>query len=122
GADRKSSLMPTVDEVLQALQRLTPEERQRVFLVLREEFGIHPLEEALGADAEVILEAIDRIRRANPASITIRGIRGLMAEAAFASEVIPTLEGWTDITPPGDLAYDFLLEDRVGQVRVQVKL
>src|SRR5690606_6724744 len=43
-------------------------------------------------------------------------------EAAFASEVIPTLGGWTDITPPGDLPYDFLIEDRTGQVRVQVKL
>ena len=32
------------------------------------------------------------------------------------------LAGWTDITPHGDLLYDFLLDDGKGVVWVQVKL
>jgi hypothetical protein len=49
-------------------------------------------------------------------------IRGVIAEAAFGVDVVQRLSGWTDITPSGDLAYDFLLDDSVGAVRVQVKL
>ena len=32
------------------------------------------------------------------------------------------LEGWQDITPSGDFPYDFLIEDRIGQIKLQVKM
>ena len=32
---------------------------------------------------------------------------GVIAEAAFNINVISNLEGWADITPNGDLPYDF---------------
>lgn len=43
-------------------------------------------------------------------------------EAAFLVEVIAKLEAWKDITPPGDAAYDFLVEDAVVSVSIQVKM
>jgi hypothetical protein len=56
------------------------------------------------------------------AGLTLRTIRGVIAEAAFRAEVVQGLPGWRDTTPPGDLAYDFRLNDKKGAVRVQVKL
>jgi hypothetical protein len=63
------------------------------------------------------LEAIDRA-----GDLTLRGIRGVIAEAAFATDVVARLEGWRDITPAGDAPYDFVLDDGEEPVRVQVKL
>src|SRR5262249_9756063 len=67
--------------------------------------------------AEIILEAI---HRAHP--ITLRMIRGVIAEAAFRVEVVERLKGWREIPLSGHPAYDFSLRDRKGDVRVQVKL
>jgi len=89
-----------------------------IFDQLRGEFQLHPLEADLGAPAEVILESFSR---AGP--LTRRMIRGVIAEAAFALEVVAKLEGWADVTPAGEHAYDLLLRDNQGpDVRVQVKL
>jgi hypothetical protein len=71
----------------------------------------------LNTEAEIILEAIQR-----SGGLTLRMIRGVIAEAAFEIEVVEHLEGWRNVTPPGDLPYDFLLDDGQGAVRVQVKL
>jgi hypothetical protein len=49
-------------------------------------------------------------------------MRGVIAEAAFEVEVVERLKGWRKLPRSGDLAYDFLLQDRKGDVRVQVKL
>ena len=54
--------------------------------------------------------------------MTLRGIRGIIAEAAFAAKIVGTLEGWIDSTPTGNHAFDFLLTDRDGAIRVQVKM
>ena len=64
------------------------------------------MEERLNASAETVLEAIGR---ASP--LTIRGIEGIIAEASFATEILPGLRGWQASTPPTDAAYDFLLTD-----------
>ena len=58
--------------------------------------------------------------RAN--DLTLRGIRGIIAEAAFSVDVVAALRDWKDVTTPGDRAYDCLLEDKIGQVKVQVKM
>ncbi len=84
---------------------------------LREEYPIHPLETRLGAPAEVILEAI---HRAGP--LTLRGIRGVLAESAFELNVVKKLTGWTSLPTPNDPPYDFLLGNEQGLIKVQVKL
>jgi hypothetical protein len=71
----------------------------------------------LNAEAEIILEAISRA-----GDLTFRGIRGIIAEAAFATKVVGNLQGWTDNTPAGNHPFDFVLTDGHGNIRVQVKM
>jgi hypothetical protein len=109
--------MTETDHIKRLLSECNPDQRQEILRYLRTEFPIHPLEAQLNAKAEVILEAIQR-----GGILTLRMIRGVIAEAAFGVDVVKNMSGWTDITPPGDLPYDFLLDDGAGAVRVQVKL
>ncbi|MCM3872114.1 MAG: hypothetical protein ND895_15635 [Pyrinomonadaceae bacterium] len=109
--------MTKTDEIKRLLDACTEEERLEIFKYLRRTIPIHAIEAKLNTQAEVILEAIDRA-----SDLTLRGIRGIIAEAAFLVEVIAKLEGWKDVTPPGDAAYDFLVEDAVGRVSIQVKM
>lgn len=73
------------------------------------------------APAETILEAIARA-----SDLTIRGIEGIIAEATFVAEVVPSLEqrGWRGKPISGDQAYDALLSDSTASadIRVQVKM
>ena len=109
--------MTETEQIKHLLSLCSPTQRQEIFRHLREEFHIHPLEAELNTEAEIILEAIQR-----SGGLTLRMIRGVIAEAAFRIHVVERLAGWTDRTPPGDLPYDFLLDDGKGAVRVQVKL
>jgi hypothetical protein len=109
--------MTDTEQIKHLLRLCSPAERQEVFRYLRKEFPIHPLEGELNTDAEIILEAIHR-----SGGLTLRMIRGVIAEAAFEIDVMEQLKVWSNITPPGDLPYDFLLDNGKGTVRVQVKL
>lgn len=109
--------MTEVEEIKQLLDRCTDEQCREILRYIRRRVPIHAIEEKLNAQAEVILEAIDRAP-----DLTLRGVRGIIAEAAFAVEVAGKLEGWRDATPPGEFPFDLLLEDDRGQVRVQVKM
>lgn len=109
--------MTEVDEIMRLLRGCTEEQRREIFKYLRLEFPIHPIESKLNTQAEIILEAIDRA-----SDLTLRGVRGVIAEAAFEVDVVEKLQGWNDISPEEDFPYDFLLEDKIGQVRVQVKM
>lgn len=106
-----------VDRILALVRRCDPEARDEALRRLRKEYPIHPLETKLGATAEVILEAI---HRAGP--LTLRGIRGVLAESAFEVNVVKRLVGWKSLPTPNDPPYDFLLEDSQGPIKVQVKL
>jgi excisionase family DNA binding protein len=106
-----------VERILDLFRGCRPEARLEVLRRLRAEYPIHPLEARLGASAEVILEAI---ARAGP--LTLRGIRGVLAESAFEVNVIRRLNGWDSLPVPGDPPYDYLLDDGHGPIRVQVKL
>ncbi len=106
-----------VDRFLARFENLRAEMRREVLHRLREAYPIHPLEERVGATAEVILEAI---HRSGP--LTLRGIRGVMAESAFRVNVLEKLEGWLSMPIPGDPPYDFLLDNGGGPTKVQVKL
>ena len=96
------------------------EERRALFKMLREEFPIHDLERKLNVSAEVILEAISRA-----SDLTLRGIRGIIAEAAFKQYEIARITetaNWEDVPLNGDHSYDFAIKDSVGTVRIQVKM
>ncbi|MDA8169427.1 MAG: hypothetical protein M0Z59_06990 [Nitrospiraceae bacterium] len=109
--------MSKVDEIKNQLSRCSEDEQHLVFEYLRSKFPIHPIEKQLNTTAEVILEAIARA-----GDLTQRGVRGIIAEAAFKQYVVSHLKGWRDITPPCEAPYDFLLDDSKGQVRIQVKM
>ena len=67
----------------------------------------------------MILEAVHRAPE-----LTRRMLRGVIADAAFRTFVVPTItpSGWRDITPEGNFAFDYKLEDGQGAITVQVKL
>lgn len=109
--------MSTTEKIKKMLEECSEQEQRLIFDYLRQRFPIHPIEKQLNTSAEVILEAIARA-----SDLTLRGIRGIIAEAAFKQNVVNKLSGWADKTPPGDSPYDFLLSKGKTQVRIQVKM
>ncbi|MGH9970488.1 MAG: hypothetical protein ACREBG_22230 [Pyrinomonadaceae bacterium] len=109
--------MTKKDDVLKLLEECSPEERLEVFKHLRKDIRIHALETKLNTPAELILEAMDR-----GSDLTMRGIRGMIAEAAFIPNVLEKLRGWRTVEVVGDAAYDFLIEDKIGRISIQVKM
>jgi hypothetical protein len=105
------------EQLIQFLKDLTSEERLELFKLLRKETPIHALETELNTQAEVILEAMAR-----SSDLTMRGIRGIIAEAAFLVEVLQKLDGWKVGNIAGNTAYDFLIEDTIGRITIQVKM
>ena len=108
----------TLQAIRVALAAVSSDDRRRIFQDLRKEFPIHELERKWNAPSEVVLEAIARAT-----DLTQRGLRGVIAEAAFAQTVVVPLlsAGWTDDTPAGDIPFDFRLNDKLRTVKVQVK-
>lgn len=105
-------------QILSDLKQCSIDEQKEVFKVLRQQHKIHVYEEVVGAPAEMILEAVHRAPE-----LTRRMLRGVIADAAFASFVVPSLcPKWKDTTPPGNYAYDYILEDDVSPITIQVKL
>ena len=84
--------MSDVEKIKRMLQDCTADERREVLEYLRVEFPIHPIEARFNVKAEVILEAIARA-----SDLTLRGVRGVIAEAAFDSSVVGALQGWESL-------------------------
>lgn len=105
--------------IRELLARCSAEDRELLFRELRAVHQIHEFEAIIGAPAEMILEAVHRAPE-----LTRRMLRGVIADAAFRTFVLPTLTpyGWRDATPEGNFAYDYKLADEIGPVTVQVKL
>jgi hypothetical protein len=105
--------------IRELLAKCSPEERAALFRELRAVHQIHEFEAAIGAPAEMILEAVHRAPE-----LTRRMLRGVIADAAFRTFVVPAVapHGWRDVTPKGNFAYDYKLDDGAGPVTVQVKL
>ncbi len=108
--------MPRVEDIKALLAQCTSDERLQVFRLLRQEFNIHPLEDKLHTKAEVILEAFGRAN-----DLTLRGISGVIARAAFSVDVVTALEDWKDVRQE-IMRLTACLEDSTGQVKVQVKM
>jgi hypothetical protein len=110
---------PTASRISEILDGCSESERRELFKALLATQQVHELETMLKAPATVILEAIHRAPE-----LTRRMLRGIIADAAFARYTIPSLQasGWRDVTPPGNFAFDHLVEDVSGQISIQVKL
>jgi hypothetical protein len=106
-----------IDEIKRLISQCSEQDKKIIFRCLRANIPIHPIEQQLNTTAEVILEAIARA-----SDLTLRGVRGIIAEASFKQSILNHLFGWDDITPPGDNAFDFEIKDNVGTVRIQVKM
>jgi hypothetical protein len=76
-----------VDQIKALLKKCTDEQRRELFQYFRSHVPIHPIEEKLNCSAEIILEAIDRA-----SDLTLRGVRGIIAEASFKYEVLDKLK------------------------------
>jgi hypothetical protein len=108
------------DQIQQLIGQCSEAEKRAVFEYLRARLPQHPLEREWGVNAEVVLSAIAR-----SSDLTQRGVRGVIAEAIFDAQVLPSLEGWRATAFMGDLPYDFLIENQADpqkRIRVQVKL
>lgn len=125
GRERRGLTVSEVDRVKQILRGMSEAEQSQVLAYLRELLPKHPVETQLMISAEGMLDAIAR-----SGDFTVRMIRGVFAESAFAADVLPTLAGWRALPITGDPPYDFLLTDAPGdpgplpnsQVKVQVKM
>jgi hypothetical protein len=100
------------------IDECSDEHRRALKLYLRK-IAPHPLEHEWGIDADIILSAISR-----SSDLTKRGVRGIIAEAIFVNEVIPTVEssGWLPVELAGDHPYDATLKKGALAARIQVKL
>jgi hypothetical protein len=109
----------TVAAIRELLAQCSAEEQAMLFRELRERHVIHEFERIIGAPAEMILEAVHRAPE-----LTRRMLRGVIADAAFRTFVVSALEaeGWRDVTPEGNYAYDYKMDDGAGPMTVQVKL
>ena len=107
------------DDICRLIDGASEEERLLVHSYLRQRVPVHTLEREWGTSAEAILTAIAR-----STDLTLRGIRGILAEASFEETILPKLRaaGWSILPILGDQAYDFLLEKGTARVRIQVKL
>ncbi len=108
-----------IDEVKKLIDGLSEAAQRVVYSYLATKAGQHPLEAKWGVNADVILGAINRAP-----DITQRGIRGVIAEALFESEVLPSLSSWESLKLESEFPYDFKLKERGGErtVTIQVKL
>lgn len=99
--------MTEVEDAIRLLDRMNEEQRRKVWAYLRTLLPRHPVEERLMISAEGMLDAIDRA-----GDFTVRMIRGVFAEAAFATDVLPLIsDRWRLLPTSGDPPYDFLLTD-----------
>jgi len=111
-----------MSKITEAINRLIDEcceEDCRALKLYLQRLLPHPLEREWGIDADTILSAISR-----SSDLTRRGVRGIIAEAVFVNEIVPTVKdsGWQSVDFAGDFPYDALLKKGELAARIQVKL
>jgi hypothetical protein len=106
-------------EVVKNLVNDCSEDEQKALRTYFKSLFPHPLEKEWEIDSDTILSAISR-----SSDLTKRGVRGIIAEAVFMSDVIPTIKdlGWETIDISGDLSYDAHLQKGARSARIQIKL
>src|SRR5579863_1511538 len=108
----------SVETIRRLIDECSEQDRRALRTYLKSSLP-HPLEREWGTDADTILSAIRR-----SSDLTKRGVRGIIAEAVFVDEVIPTVSqsGWKQVEVEGDHPYDALLKKGELSARIQVKL
>lgn len=100
------------------LEQCTDDEKRIIAEHLKVFVPKHNLEKLWNVDAEVIMTAVER----SP-DLTQRGVRGIIAEAVFASRMMShPPKGWRAVPIEGNFAYDSLLENGESKASIQVKL
>jgi len=105
------------ESVKALIDGLAPKELHSLASYLRSKLPRHPLEEKWHISYELILDAIFRSQ-----DIVQRGVRGVIAEAVFDANVLPTINGWRSVPPVGDLPYDFKIRRDTDQREVTIQL
>ncbi len=111
-------MIESLEAIRKFIDECSEEDRSALKLYLRR-LAPHSLEREWGIDADTILSAISR-----SSDLTKRGVRGIIAEAVFVHEVIPTVagSGWQPVDFSGDHPYDARLKKGELAARIQVKL
>jgi hypothetical protein len=110
----------SLDALKRRIDESAAEERLALARYLVQSIPRHQLEEEWGVDSDTILSAIRR-----SSDLTKRGVRGIIAEAMFERDVLPSITplGWNaGVIPSGDWPFDVLLERDGRTIRVQIKL
>lgn len=108
----------SIETIKKIIDECSEADRKALKVRLRELLP-HPLERDWGIDADTILSAINR-----SSDLTKRGVRGIIAEAVFVNEIVPSIgaSGWQPVEFNGDQPYDALLRKGTSEARIQVKL
>jgi hypothetical protein len=111
-----------MSESLETIKKLVNEcsaDERRALRIYLDSLLPHPLETEWGIDSDTILSAIRR-----SSDLTKRGVRGIIAEAVFENEVIPSMAdcGWKPTVIEADRPFDALLQKGDLLVRIQIKL
>lgn len=95
-------------------------EKKLLYDKLKIDREVHPIEHEIGLSGEAVLAAIQKIKAEAP--LTWRMLRGVLAEMTFGVNILEKVEGWKDVTPPGDLPFDYLIDNGFDKIRIQIKL
>lgn len=109
--------MNRVHEIKRLLDACTPGQCREILEYLQAAPHPYPIEQQLKVPADLILDALGRA-----SGMMLRGIRGLITEAAFEHYVLAGLPEWSVLPLTGDPPYDFKVENAGRQVRIQVKM
>jgi hypothetical protein len=113
-------MLESIETLRKLIDDCSEEDRRALATYLAASIPRHPLEDEWGVDASMILSSIRR-----SSDLTKRGVRGIIAEAVFETDVLPTVasSGWNPGTAlPGDWPYDAILVKADISIRIQIKL
>lgn len=113
------SMTEKITRIKELIESLSAEELNSLASYLREKLPRHSLEDKWDISHYLILDAIARSQ-----DITQRGVRGVIAEAVFASDILPKVHGWSAIELKGDHPFDFKIQRLADhrELTIQVKL
>jgi hypothetical protein len=113
-------LTQITDSIRKLLNDCTEDERTEIRSLFGSVTEKHQLEKEWGIDSGAILDAINRA-----ADITKRGVRGIIAEAIFERDALPSVlkQGWERVEEnTADRSYDSHIQRDGRRVRIQIKL
>lgn len=98
-------MINNLHDIINIISQYGMNDRRYIFNELRKSILFHQLEQEFGISAERILDAIGR-----GSDLTKRGVRGIIAETVFATEIARSIPSWITSDPLGDAPYDVLMQ------------